>query len=89
MKTYAFELCEGRHYSPAKEGIFPKTITENGYDTAMLERRADERIPLDCERLELYTSGFVKAVLAVVKVCAKRGDSPHRVQLQPAVSYVC
>lgn len=71
MKTYSFGLCEGRHYSPVQEGIFPEVIRD--FSTSTLEKRADERIPLDCEKLELYVSGFAIAVLAVVKVCAKRG----------------
>ena len=71
MRTYTFGLCEGRHYSPASEGIFPKVIQE--FRTDLLERRADERIPDDCEKLELYVSGFAMALLAVVKVCHRRG----------------
>lgn len=71
MKTYTYGLCEGRHHSPASEGIFPREIRE--FRTDLLEKRADERIPHDCEKLELYVSGFAMALLAVVKVCYRRG----------------
>lgn len=71
MKTYTFGLCAGRHYSPASEGIFPKVIED--FNTKLLEKTADERIPDDCDKLELYVSGFAMALLAVVKVCYRRG----------------
>lgn len=69
MKTYSFELCAGRH-TGNMQGIFPKNI--ESMDARVLERRADEIIPIDCEKLELYVTGFAMAVLSVVKVCVKR-----------------
>ena len=70
MKTYTYELCESRH-TKNMEGIFPKRIECVRSD--LLEKRADERIPKDCGRLEIYVTGFAMAMLAVVKVCARRG----------------
>lgn len=70
MKTYTFELCAGRH-TGYMDGIYPCRIDD--FSTRALERRADETIPQDCEKLELYVTGFAMAILAVVKICAKRG----------------
>lgn len=72
-KTYEFGLCEGRHWMPrsVKEGIFPERVEVIRQD--LLEKRAEERIPADCGRLCIYVTGLTMAMLAVVKVCAKRG----------------
>lgn len=70
-KTYVFGLCEGRHPWPVKEGIFPRTVEH--INDVQLEDIAERRIPSDCARLAIYVSGLAIALLAVVKVCAKRG----------------
>ena len=70
-KTYIFGLCEGRHSWPVKEGIFPHTVEH--INDVQLEDIAEKRIPADCARLAVYVSGLTIAMLAVVKVCARRG----------------
>ena len=70
-KTYIFGLCQGRHDWPAKDGIFPKKVDH--VNNKWLEDVADRRIPSDCTRLAVYVSGLTIAMLAVVKVCARRG----------------
>ena len=70
-KTYSFGLCEGRHPMPVREGIFPQRVEDIRQD--LLEKRADERIPQDCTHLEVYVTGLTIAMMAVVKVCARRG----------------
>lgn len=70
-KTFICGLCEGRHSWPVKEGIFPKVVEHiNEVD---LENIAEQRIPKDCTRVAVYVSGLTIAMLAVVKVCARRG----------------
>lgn len=71
MKTYSFGLCEDRHRMPIHEGIFPHTVECIRAD--LLEKKAEERIPLDCDKLEIYVTGLTMAMLAVVRVCSKRG----------------
>lgn len=72
MKTYVMGLCENRHDMPVRDYIFPQWIP-NKIDSTELERHANERIPKDCGRLCLYTTGLTVAILAVVAVCLKRG----------------
>ena len=70
MKTYRYELCEKRH-TGTMEGIFPTKVECIRAD--LLEKRADERIPEDCDKLEIFVTGLTIAMLAVVRVCARRG----------------
>ena len=70
-KVYIYGLCENRHRFPVKEGIFPHTVEH--INEVQLEDIAEKRIPLDCDRLAVYVSGLTIAMLAVVKVCARRG----------------
>lgn len=72
MKTYYMGLCEDRHPLPVDKNIFPNRV-ERTWTTKQLEAMADKSIPEDCERLELYATGLMVAMLAVVAVCAKRG----------------
>ena len=70
-RTYTMGLCQDRHRFPVHEGIFPHHVEVK--EATTLERYANERIPEDCDTLEVYVSGLTVAMLAVVKVCAARG----------------
>ena len=72
MKTYVLGLCRNRHPAPVREAIFNHEI-DFSMGTSGLREMAERRIPQDCERLALYTSGCVIALMAVVAVCAERG----------------
>lgn len=72
-RTYMYELCEGRHNSPAKEGIFPRVVDKKLIgDPIRLKNIADDRIPKDCGRLVIFVTGLTVAMLAVVSVCVER-----------------
>ena len=72
-RTYMYELCEGRHDSPAKEGIFPHTVDSKLIgDPIRLRDIADAKIPKDCGRLVIFVTGLTVAMLAVVSVCVER-----------------
>lgn len=72
MKTYVYGLCYNRHPAPVREAIFPTNI-DFKIGSSGLRDMAARRIPQDCERLALYTSGCVIALMAVVAVCVERG----------------
>lgn len=68
--TYVFELCKGRHETPATESIFPSTL--NPTDTEELFVMANRAIPEDTTGLVVYVTGLTVAILAVVQVCLER-----------------
>lgn len=70
---YVFELCSGRHSTPASKSIFQTTL--NPLDTEELHRIADAAIPTDATKLVVYVTGLTVAMLSVVKVCLERGIS--------------
>lgn len=72
MKTYIMGLCEDRHPLPVDQNIFPGWVKRE-WTMSELEAMADKQIPEDCERLAVYATGLMVAMLAVVAVCAKRG----------------
>lgn len=72
MKTYIMGLCENRHELPVRDYIYPMWIPSK-VSSDELERHADRKIPKDCGRLILYTTGLTVAILSVVAVCRKRG----------------
>lgn len=68
---YTFELCAGRHETPATVAIFPGEL--NPLDVQGMYTTADEAIPTDCTNLVLYATGLSVALLAVVQVAIDRG----------------
>ncbi len=70
---YNFELCKGRHSTPATSAIFAETL--NPLDTSALYDAANAAIPEDCTELTVYVTGLTVAMLAVVNVCMDRGIS--------------
>lgn len=68
---YEFELCKGRHATPATEAIFPMEVDPT--DTGALFAIAEERIPRDATEIVVYVTGMTPAMLAVVEVCWKWG----------------
>lgn len=68
---YIFELCAGRHQTPADKAIF--AAVNNVTDTEGLLQVARENIPADCSELTVYVTGLTPAMLAVVRACAERG----------------
>ena len=67
---YTMELCSGRHNTPADVAIFDNIPDPT--DTAKLFDTAWDRIPQDCDSLNVYVTGLTVAMLAVVKVCERR-----------------
>lgn len=67
---YTFELCSGRHSTPATAAIFPNTV--NPTDINGLYETAWRAIPADCDTLDVYVTGMTVAMLAVVNVCVAR-----------------
>ena len=75
--TYTRSLCYQRHVIRGSEsmiGIFPTDIPDVR-NVQMLERIAEEHIPQDCTKLNLFVSGCQAALLAVVAVCIRRNIS--------------
>jgi len=70
---YTFELCKGRHETPATSAIFAETL--NPLDVEGMYNMADAAIPADCTDLDVYVTGLSVALLAVVNVCMDRGIS--------------
>ena len=68
---YEFELCKGRHQTPAAESIFDSEIDPTAVDA--IEKIADSRIPDDATEIVVYVTGLTVAMLAVVSVCIARG----------------
>lgn len=67
---YVFELCKGRHTTPAENAIFSNSV--NPTDVDALFDEAWGKIPEDCDALDVYVTGLTVAMLAVVKVCEAR-----------------
>lgn len=70
---YQFQLCAGRHITPAAESIFPSEV--NPLDMDWMYAEADAAIPPDATEIDLYVTGLTAATLAVVSVCVTRGIS--------------
>ena len=70
---YEFQLCEGRHVTPATSAIFAETL--NPLDVEGLYNAANAAIPDDCTELTVYVTGLTVAMLSVVNVCMDRGIS--------------
>ena len=68
-----FELCAGRHCTPAEASIFQETL--NPLEIEELHRIADAAIPTDTTELVVYVTGLTVAMLSVVRVCLERGIS--------------
>lgn len=68
---YVYELCKGRHETPATAAIFPGEL--NPLDVQGMYTEADAAIPADCTELVLYVTGLSVALLAVVHVANDRG----------------
>ena len=68
---YVYELCKGRHQTPAPAAIFPGEL--NPLDVQGMYTAADAAIPDDCTELTLYVTGLSVALLAVVQVANDRG----------------
>ena len=66
-----FELCKGRHATPATEAIFPTEVDPT--DFSGLNRIVAERIPSDTTELVVYVTGLTPAMLAVVHYCWQAG----------------
>ena len=62
---YVFELCKGRHQTPATAAIYPGEL--NPLDVQGMYTAADEAIPADCTELVLYVTGLSVALLAVIQ----------------------
>ena len=61
---YVFELCKGRHTTPAENAIFSNSV--NPTDVDALFDEAWGKIPEDCDALDVYVTGLTVAMLAVV-----------------------
>ena len=72
MKTYKFGLCAGRHDYPVDESLLPQ-IVKREWPTYIIEDMIEHKIPKDAEKIEVYASGLMVAMLALVAVCARRG----------------
>lgn len=68
---YEFALCAGRHETPATTAIFDQIADPTDFD-AMLDTCV-KKIPTDADELIIYVTGLTPAMLAVVKVCERRG----------------
>lgn len=67
---YTYELCKGRHPTPASSAIFAGEV--NPTDVEGLRAAANAAIPADCDGIDLYVTGLSVALLAVVAVCEAR-----------------
>ena len=67
---YVYELCSGRHNTPATKSIFQMNL--NPTKTEELFAIADGAIPIDTTELVVYVTGLTVAMLAVVQVCLER-----------------
>lgn len=70
---YIFELCSGRHSTPATDAIFPAEVDPTDFDA--LYRTADGAIFQGATAIDLYVTGLSQALLSVVSVCVDRGIS--------------
>lgn len=68
---YTFELCKGRHETPATAAIFPAEL--NPLDVLGMYETAYKAIPEDCTDLVLYVTGLSVAMISVIDVCIDRG----------------
>lgn len=70
---YIFELCAGRHSTPATDAIFPAEVDPTNFNA--LYRTACRAIPQDATSIDLYVTGLSQALLSAVAVCIDRGIS--------------
>lgn len=61
-----YELCKGRHETPAKEFIFE--VIEDPTDLQKMHDIAEEKLA-GAEELVLYVTGLTMALVEVIKVC--------------------
>lgn len=67
-KVGKFELCKGRHQTPANEAIFENTI--NPTNIRKLDYVAWQKIHR-YEAIELYVTGMTPALIAVLNIAAR------------------
>lgn len=67
-KVGKFELCKGRHQTPANEAIFENTI--NPTNICKLDYVAWQKIHR-YEAIELYVTGMTPALIAVLNIAAR------------------
>jgi len=65
-----FELCKGRHATPADDSIFGTEL--NPLDIEGLEQIAMDKLQSVTE-LDLYVTGLSVALVAVINTCHKLG----------------
>ena len=71
MSKYTMGLCAGRHDVPVQDFIFKEILNPTDYQ--WMEATAERAIPSNCNELDIYVTGLTPAMLAVVKVCERRG----------------
>ena len=69
-KVAEYELCAGRHKTPAEEAIFEQIADLSDYKA--MEEIANSKIQNGVFELHIYVTGLTAAMLAVTKVCVKR-----------------
>lgn len=69
-KVVEYELCAGRHKTPAEEAIFEQIADLSDYK--MMEEIANSKIQNGVFELHIYVTGLTAAMLAVTKVCIER-----------------
>ena len=73
MKKNIFELCKGRHSTPADKAIFSNEI--NPFDFVGMEKACKETLGhiQPCDVVELYVTGLTPALVTVINYCLENG----------------
>lgn len=68
-----FELCKGRHKTPATESIFPETV--NPFDFAGNREIVAQVLKdiLPCDYIAVYVTGLTPALVTVINYCLESG----------------
>ena len=67
---YEFELCHGRHDTPASMAIFPHDVDPTNMESMRI--MADRSIPNDATLIKVFVTGLTPAILSVIEVCLER-----------------
>lgn len=67
-KKMIFELCAGRHATPAQGNAIFENVVENVFDFVSLRDIVKEKLRC-CSELDLYVTGLTPVLIAVLNYC--------------------